>query len=197
MRSLGYAASVALCATLASGPAAGCFMESGPAGSLAVNDPATVPVLVATRSYVERKALHDISALPSQVEIELFELVHASGEHLHEMALDSVSDGPAYTTLFVRTALWMDFNTGGKSSRFHIDTPPAEDATVIVIDEPTLIAVLAGSMTLSEARQANLVVARGPDANESIVHFANLLRNFKASSVGIRITRELIKTATR
>ncbi|MDJ0905443.1 MAG: hypothetical protein QNI96_05445 [Woeseiaceae bacterium] len=191
-----HAASVALCAALASGPAAGCFLEGGPAGNLSVNDPATVPVLVATRSYVEQRALHDISALSPDAELKLFELVHASGEHLHRMSSFSAADGPSYSTLFVRTALRMDFNTGGKSSRFHVETPPADGATVIVVDESTLIAVMAGKMTLPEARQAGLVVARGPDAAEALAHYEDMLRSYVSSSTGSRITQELMDTAT-
>ena len=193
--SLRDAASVALYATLASAPAAGCFLESGPAGSLSVSHPATVPVLVATRGYVERRELYDISALPSDDELKLLELVHASGEQLHEMASNTVSKGPSYTTLFIRTALWMDFNTGGKPSRFHVDTPPGEDATVIVIDESTLIAVLAEKMTLHAARQAGLVVARGPDADEALDHYASMLQSYTSSSIGNRMTKALIATA--
>ena len=194
--SLRHAASVAFCAALASGPAAGCFLESGPAGNLSVNHPATVPVLVATRGYVERRALHDISALPSDAELKLLELVHASGEQLHELSSGSMANGPSYTTLFIRTALWMDYNTGGKPSRFHVDTPPGDDATVLVIDESTLIAVLAGRMTLPDARQAGLVVARGPDADEALDHYASMLQRFTSSSIGSRMVQELVSTVT-
>ncbi len=177
-------AGVAVAAALAAvSPAAACFMEIGLNGGLYVSHPATIPVIVNTRAAVDEGRVRDLRGLPERERERILEAVYAAGQTLALHATRMQMAGPRYSTLFIQSRLWTEYDNGPLAGRFHAG-PADPGETVLVIDDGVVSEIMTGRLGVAQATDAGLILARGPEAHAAAEHFAHLLRSYLDSDHG-------------
>ncbi len=173
-----------LCAfALGTSSATACFMELGLNGGLSVSHPSSIPVLVATRTAIEKEKLPRLGQ--AAVGDDDAMLVYSVYRYLAMHADRSRLSGPAYKALFLGTALWVEVNSGCGEACFHAK-PAQPGETSIVIADAAMAALFAGTMAFDEATQAGLVAAHGPEGDAALAHFGETIASFAETNLGKR-----------
>jgi len=198
MRLIGMAliATVGICAT---GNTSACYVHSGQYQGLTVQHALSVPVSLATRQALVAGDLRDIPRATAEQRTaalkQLTAIVGFFGKQA-ERGVVAAEDTPGFAVLLTESGLWTGFTptlSGTWRVRQHLSGPKADDI-VIVLSDPTMVALLQGRMTAAQASEKGLLetATESPAGKLSEVAFGQLIDRFARSNyAGFELRRKL------
>jgi len=177
---------VALAALLAGGSAAACALHTL-SPELKISHPKALRVAMATRAALDQGL---IAPLPEGDEVRRETLLALSrtSKQLTAYADEAGLSGPTYSVLFLRSGLWLRFNSRMGAAVYHAP-PAALGETALVLNESAYAALLGGRLSVQTAVEQGVLAVGGTHSAAATAHFAKLLAGFRESPM--RVTARL------
>jgi hypothetical protein len=174
--------SVALAGLLAGGSAAACALHTL-SPELKISHPKALRVAMATRAALDQGL---IAPLPEGDEVRRDALLALSrtSKELTAYADQAGLEGPTYSVLFLRSGLWLRFNSRMGSAVYHAP-PAALGETALVLNESAYAALLAGRLSVQTAVEQGVLAVGGTHSAAATAHFAKLLAGFRESPMRV------------